>query len=166
MSDQSKIVYPPRTKQRRFVVVPRDPHERPDVPLRLPTHYCTDCGQRYVPCYACETLVGPGQLMNGPQIFPLVGVHNGLHLANCPDHGPVSIACPHRSLTGPNVKALPTRRGDDPQARTWREVERRDERMRERAAITLGVLIGFVAGLLVMGVVLTLWFRSLTLGSH
>lgn len=156
-----------RPKRREFVIVPRNPADKPDVPLRLPSHYCVDCNQRYVPCYACETTAGPGLVYNGPQLIPLSGVRDGLHLATCSEHGPISIACPHRSIAHKPIRAVAW---IDPAARQPRQPQRpgpldpdRHELMRERTAAAIGLLLGFIGGTCITLLVMAAYLRKLVI---
>lgn len=97
--------------RREFVILPRDPNQKPDVPLRVPTHYCLDCGQREVPCFEC-----------GGILHPLTATREGYHIARCDAHGGLAVVCPHRGLAD---RTAPSIAGDSDAAPqiSWRDLQ-------------------------------------------
>lgn len=145
----------PQVCGRRFVIVPRDPNERPDVPLRIPSHYCMDCGQRHVPCFECEPITNA----------PMTGTQDGFHVGQCEQHGRVMIVCPRRGLANiptekidadpANPRLIDIRPLSNPFQKPPERARTPDgpldpvhhQRMKEcGAAVTIALAVGFLGG--------------------
>jgi hypothetical protein len=101
-------VIPPA--RREFVILPRDPSQKPDVPLKVPTHYCLDCGQTQVSCIDCVSKPdNPLQVT-----YPMTGTQDGFHLGRCDEHGQIAMVCPRRGLA--DVTPPPSIAGNSDQA--------------------------------------------------
>lgn len=126
---------------RQIVVVPRTQDERPDVPLRAPSHFCIDCGQMHVRCFQCDLRL------------PIVSVRDGFHRGHCDTHGQVVFVCPAKpSLSSHESAALASQPLDLPKQLTYiPETEggplniEHDHRMREYMRVGAACfLAGFV----------------------
>jgi hypothetical protein len=96
--------------RREFVILPRDPSQKPDVPLKVPTHYCLDCGQTQVSCIDCVSKPdNPLQVT-----YPMTGTQDGFHLGRCDEHGQIAMVCPRRGLA--DVTPPPSIAGNSDQA--------------------------------------------------
>ena len=130
----------PPSPERRFVILPRDPKDAPKELLRLPRHFCLQCGQRSVPCADCKTSIA------------MVDVYQGIHIAECEIHGAVLFPCPqkvleHRRATELTDLASPPQSAPEPTT-TERDEKHRIGTERLAAAITIAALIGFLAGVI------------------
>jgi hypothetical protein len=134
-----------RPSSRHIVVVPRSKEQTPDVPLRLPNHFCVECGQRFVKCWQCDTRV------------PILQVRDGFHLGRCDTHGQICFVCPcKQALTRDERTALASQPVDRPKQVTHipesistpMDLQRHHERMNQHLRIgMICVLVGFLGGM-------------------
>lgn len=139
----------PPAQSRQIVIVPRAESDRPDVPTRIPTHYCMECGQHHVKCWQCDLRV------------PIHGTHDGYHFGHCDTHGQIVFICPAKpALTSNECAALGSQPADVPRRLTHIPETMghpldlaHDRRMREHIRVGAACLaIGFLlCAVLVVG---------------
>lgn len=136
-----------RPPSRQIVVVPRAKDQAPDVPLRLPNHFCADCGQQHVKCWQCD------------HRLPILRVQEGFHLGHCDTHGQIVFVCPCKpALTSDERAALASQPVDRPKQLTHipeatgtpLDLQQHDRRMNQLMRVGMAcVLVGFLIGLAV-----------------
>lgn len=133
-------------RQRRFIVHTARPEDRPQEPLRVPRHYCIDCGQHRVPCFECDV-----------QHYRMTDARDGYHLSICEVHGPLAVICPKRAVATVNAPQLaapdspgllPRFSGTVPAADGPLDDRRHEEMQRCTKVGVVCLLVGFLLGII------------------